>query len=112
MVHKLPPPRQPAGQLACASRCYTCVRSATALVVIHDDPVYRWRRIGELLLRRSGDCGNLPVNSTYLRYILRPDQYTLVIVPIALANVLVPAAIQDGTADMACCFSVGIADTA
>ena len=56
--------------------------------------------------------GNLPANSTYLRYVLRLDQHTLVIVPIALANALAPAAIQDGTADTACCFAVGIAATA
>ena len=55
---------------------------------------------------------NLPANSTYLQYVLRLDQHTLVIVPIALANVVAPAAIQDGTADTACCFAVGIADSA
>jgi hypothetical protein len=57
--------------------------------------------------------GILPANSTYLLwYVLCPDQHTLVIVPIALANALAPAAIQDGTADTACRFAVGIADTA
>ena len=55
---------------------------------------------------------NLPTNSTYLRCVLRPDQHTLVIVLIALANALAPAAIQGGTADTACRFAVGIADTA
>ena len=34
--------------------------------------------------------GNLPDNSTYLRYALRPDQHTLVIVPIVCAVMCIP----------------------
>ena len=56
--------------------------------------------------------GNLRANSTYLRYVLRLDQDTFVIVPIARANALAPDVIQDGTADTSCCFAVGIVDTA
>ena len=56
--------------------------------------------------------GNLHANSTYLRYVLRPDQHTLVIVPIARVNALAPADIQDGTVDPACCFAIVMADTA
>ena len=56
--------------------------------------------------------GNLSAYRTYLRYVLRPDQHTLVIVPIARVNALAPADIQDGTVDPACCFAVVMADTA
>ena len=56
--------------------------------------------------------GNLSAYRTYLRYVLCPDQHTLVIVPIARVNALAPADIQDGTADPACCFAAVMADTA
>ena len=40
--------------------------------------------------------GNLPANSTYLRYVLRPVQHTLAIVSIVLANAVALVDIQFG----------------